>query len=279
MSNNPVVQSGFAPVQGGELYFESAGAGRSILLIHAGVADSSMWDEQFGVFYREFHVIRFDARGYGRSITQSVEYSTSQDIIDLLDFLHVDSVCALGLSRGGYIAIDFAIEHPERTWALIAVAAGMSGFQPAPDGSPKSQAEQEMFARLDAVEQTGDIAALNELEVCLWADGPGQPEGRAAASVRDRVRRMNLATFDRKDGKPVLKSLQSPALNRLYEIKIPALSIVGDLDTTSVLAISDLFASGIAGARRKIIPGVAHMVNMEIPEQFNQIVLEFLRNE
>jgi len=268
--------NGYAPVQGGELYFETTGSGPALLLIHAGIADYSMWDDQYYEFARHYRVVRFDARGYGRSRTESVTFSNRQDILELLDHLGIGKTIVIGVSRGGQMAVDFTLEHPERVSALIPVAAGLSGYQHTPDGSLKSQQELEIFTRLEQAEDAGDIERLNELEVELWADGPGQPAGRATAYVRERVRRMNLATFNRQDGQATAVGLEPPAIGRLNEIHQPTLVIVGSLDTTAVLSNADLLEEGIAGAHKVIFSAAAHMLNMEFPEYFNQTVLQFL---
>ena len=114
MTDSLLVQTGYAPVFRGELYYEVAGQGHPLLLIHAGVADCRMWDAQLDEFTRRFSVIRFDARGYGRSRTEDTLFSNRQDILDLLDHLGVDKTHLIGVSRGGQIAIDFTLEHPER---------------------------------------------------------------------------------------------------------------------------------------------------------------------
>ncbi len=104
--------NGYVPVRNGELYYEVEGAGHPLVLIHAGVADHTMWDAQAPVFARRFRVIRYDTRGYGRSRTQDTEYSERQDLLDLLDHLGVPAAHVVGISRGGMIAIDFTLEHP-----------------------------------------------------------------------------------------------------------------------------------------------------------------------
>lgn len=269
-------RSGYAPVQGGELYFETSGSGPALLLIHAGVADCSMWDDVFFEFARHFRTVRYDMRGFGCSRTESVAYSPQQDILQLLEHLGIENTIVMGVSRGGQLAIDFTIEHPERVSALISVAAGVSGYRHVADGSLKSQQELAIFERMEQVEEAGDFDQLNELEVELWADGPGQPAGRAAAYVRERVRRMNRATFDRQDGKATAQGLEPPAIGRLGEIHAPSLVLVGSLDSTAVLNNADLLERGIPGARKVIFSAAAHMLNMEYPELFYQTVLQFL---
>jgi pimeloyl-ACP methyl ester carboxylesterase len=155
------IKQGFAPVQHGELYYEETGSGPSLLLIHAGVADYSMWQAQFETFSEDFHVIRYDARGFGKSRTQATTFSNRQDIQDLLEHLGVEKTAVVGISRGGQIAIDYTVEHPERVWALVTVAAGISGYDHQPDGSEKSKIEYEMFNQMEELWEKKDIVIFS----------------------------------------------------------------------------------------------------------------------
>jgi pimeloyl-ACP methyl ester carboxylesterase len=270
--------SGFAPVYKGDVYYETLGSGPAVLLVHAGVADSSMWQAQVEVFAQHFQVITYDARGYGKSRTESVSFSNRQDILDLLDHLGIDRAAVVGISRGGQIAVDFTVEHPERVWALVVVAGGVSGYDHQPDGSEKSKIEYEMFNQMEALWGKKELEALTDLEVRMWADGPGQPEGRAAEQVRSELYRMIRLNDSRQDGEATPQQLEPPAINRLSEIRVPTLVAAGDLDTTGTLAMAELMAAKIPGARKIIFTGAAHMIPMEQPERFNQEVLNFLRS-
>jgi pimeloyl-ACP methyl ester carboxylesterase len=270
------VQSGFVPVFNGELYYEVAGQGPPLLLIHAGVADCRMWDGHFEEFARHFRVIRYDTRGYGRSRTNDTGFSNRQDILDLLDHLDVAKAHVLGVSRGGHIAIDFTVEHPERVSALIPVSAGVGGYQHELDGSEKSRIEMQMFDQMDELWEQNKWEQLNEMEVQMWADGPGQAAGRAAPHVRESVRRMNANNLRRQDGKPIPQPLDPEAIGRLAEITAPCLVIVGDLDTTGTLAMANIMVQGIPNARKLVFTGSAHMLSLEQPEKFNQEVIRFL---
>jgi pimeloyl-ACP methyl ester carboxylesterase len=271
MANTTEVTTGVLEAQGGPLYYEVAGEGHALLLIHAGVADHTMWDDQFDTFTRHFRVIRYDTRGFGQSPVVDKDFSNRQDIVDLLEHLGVERTHVMGVSRGGQIAVDFTLEHPEMVAALIPVAAGLSGFEGQPD-----DVEMAIINQMEEAWEAKDFTRLADLDVQLWADGPGQPEGRAAASVRDRVRSMCLSNYALEEGagKPIV--LDPPAMGRLGEISAPTLVIVGDLDTKAVLAIAGLLAEGIKGARKVDFPGTAHMLSMEQPEEFARVVMEFL---
>jgi 3-oxoadipate enol-lactonase len=276
MADTLQIQTGYAPVFHGELYYQVAGQGHPLLLIHAGVADCRMWDAQLDEFTRHFSVIRYDTRGYGRSRTEDTGFSNRQDILDLLDHLGVEKTHLIGVSRGGQIAIDFALEHPERVSALIPVSAGVSGYEHEPDGSEKSRIEMQMFNTMDELWEQNKLDQLNEMEVQMWADGPGQPAGRAAPHVRESVRQMNANNLRREDGKPIPQPLEPPAIGRLSEIKAPCLVIVGDLDTTATLVMADIMARGIPHARKLVFHSAAHILSLEQPEKFNREVIHFL---
>lgn len=272
MSETGAVETGFVEVEGGRLYYEAAGTGQPIVLVHAGVADCRMWDEQFSAFAQQYRVIRYDTRGFGKTTSEDVAFSNRQDIVDLLRHLGIERTAILGLSRGGQIAIDFTLEHPEMVTALIAVAAGVGGFE-----GPATDAEKLLFAEYERLEAAKDYETLTEFEVRVWADGPGQPAGRAAAQVRERLREMianNYRLHHNEETQP--RVLEPPAVGRLGEIQVPTLVIWGDLDFSDVGAAMGLLAERVSSAQRVVFPGVAHMVNMEQPERFNTVVLDFL---
>jgi 3-oxoadipate enol-lactonase len=271
MSEIETAETGFVEVEGGQLYYEVAGSGQPLVLVHAGVADCRMWDEQFSAFAQRYRVIRYDTRGFGKTTSGDVSFSNRQDIVDLLRHLGIERTAILGLSRGGQIAIDFTLEHPEMVTALIAVAAGVSGFE-----GPATDAEKQLFTEYERLEEEKDYETLTEFEVRVWADGPGQPAGRAAASVRERLREMIANNYRLHHEQTQPRVLEPPAVDRLGEIQVPTLVIWGDLDFSDVGAAMGLLAERVSGAQQVGFPGVAHMVNMEQPERFNAVVLDFL---
>jgi pimeloyl-ACP methyl ester carboxylesterase len=267
--------TGFAPVENGQLYYEVTGAGYPLVLIHAGVADCRMWDDQVASFAPRFRVVRYDCRGYGRSRTETTSFSDQQDLYDLLRHLGIATAHVIGISRGGQIALDFALEHPHMVSALIPTAAGFSGYEH--HSTEAEAALGQMFEQMEAAWEAKDWERLIDLEIRVWADGPGQPEGRTPAAVRAKMREMCLTTYQRQDGEATPRPLDPPAIGRLGEIRVPTLVLIGDLDTPACLIMADLMVEGIAGARKVVFPGVAHMIPMERPDEFNRVVLEFLR--
>jgi pimeloyl-ACP methyl ester carboxylesterase len=276
MNEKLQVTTGFLDVPGGQLYYEVAGTGHPLVFIHAGVADNRMWDEQFVPFAERYRVIRYDTRGFGKTRTEGVEFSNRQDLYDLLTHLGVETAYVIGLSRGGQIAVDFTVEHPEMVAALIPAAAGLSGYDQPLGDSDAVQQEAALFTRMEELWEKGAHDELQELEVHAWVDGPRQPVGRAASDVRERVREMNAGAYNRGEPEPKPQPLDPPAAGRLHEIAVPTLVLIGDLDELATQAMAEYMAQHIPGARKVVFPGAAHMVNMERPERFNEVVLEFL---
>ena len=269
--------SGFAPVYMGDLFYEIACSGHSLLFIHAGVADCSMWGDHFSFFSQFFQVIRYDTRGYGKSCTETTEFSNRQDILDLFKHLNIGQAYIIGISRGGQIAIDFTLENPDRVLALIPVAAGVSGFEFQPGDDEKARREFELFNHMDELWERKAFDELAELEVHVWADVPSQSVRRASPQLRDYIRKLVRANYTRQDGQATAIPLDPPAANRLAEIHVPTLILVGEYDETATLAMADKLESDIPGAIKMIFPEMAHMLPIEHPNKFTEVVYNFLK--
>lgn len=264
-------ETGYVQVDGGRLYYEVAGAGHPVLFVHADVADCRMWDEQFDTFARRYRVIRYDHRGFGKTTSEDVTFSHRQDIVMLLRYLGVEKTAVVGLSNGASLALDFTLEHPELVDALVVASGGISGSQP-----PATQTEMSLFGTYAALLERQDDEGLTDLAVRVWADGPNQPEGRADPQVRERVREMVANNYRTHHEKFQPLGLEPPAFGRLDAVRVPALAIAGDLDFSGTITAMKLLGQRISGARYVVFPGAAHMVNMEQPERFNALVLDFL---
>jgi 3-oxoadipate enol-lactonase len=273
MSSAQPVESGFAEVNGARLYFEVAGSGHPLVLCHAGIADSRMWDDQIPVFAERYRTIRYDLRGFGKSKMPPGTYSLSEDLYGLLRFLGVERAFIIGASMGGATVVDFAITHPEMVAALIPVGAGLGGFD-----APIPPEEEAIFEQVEQAAKAGDFNRANDLEVHIWVDGPKRRPEQVHPAVRERVREMNLPGFLRQDEyrQGQVQRLEPPAAERLREISAPTLVIYGDQDVSDIQTIAHKLAADIPGARLAVISDTAHVPNMEKPEEFNRLVLEFL---
>jgi pimeloyl-ACP methyl ester carboxylesterase len=262
--------SSFADIDGARIYYEVAGEGHPLLLIHAGVADSRMWDDQWQPFARRYRTIRYDMPGFGQSRFPDGPYTAYNDPAGLLRWLGVERAHVVSVSWGGRTALDFTLAYPELVSALVLVCPSVSGEEP-------SDEVRRFGAEEDALVERGDLIAAAELNVRMWVDGPRRAPEQVDQSVRDRVREMQHLAFTvpTPEGlEPI--DLEPPAIGRLAEIRSSTLLIVGDHDVDQKLATVDRLAAEIPGARKAVFPGAAHMVSMEQPAEFNRVVLDFL---
>lgn len=260
------VRSGMTKIRGAELYYESAGDGPPLVMIHSGGFDRRIWDDQFQAFAAHYRVIRYDVRGFGKSSPGRGDYADAEDLQDLLGSLQLQRVNLMGLSLGARIALDFALEHPEKAGALVLVGPGISGYT---------------FSD-DFLDRWGAIVAAARMEgperaAQLWLDGPLFEQARKDSAAFGRLRTIaqeNAGVWLRNPagGRPA----HPPALGRLSTIRQPTLVIVGDKDGPDIREAARLLTQGIPNARNVVIPGADHAANMEKPAEFNRVVADFL---
>lgn len=257
----------------GDLFYELKGSGPALLFLHAGVADSRMWDAHFDFFGDHFQAVRCDLRGYGRSLLPDGPFAYHDDVSALVETLNLAPSWLVAASFGASVAVDFTLTYPELVKGLVLVSPVVSGFVPV--------AEVAQFAaEEDALLEAGKLAEATELNLRMWVDGPNNPVGRVDPAIRKQVAMMQLRAFSQPEPKHVsLNRLDPPAIERLEEIKQPVLILSGALDAPEFLRLAESVAGRIPRSTRQLVPEVAHLLNMEVPEHFNQMVLQFASAE
>jgi pimeloyl-ACP methyl ester carboxylesterase len=263
----------FIDVPGGRLRIVAEGDGPPILLVHSAIVDMRSWDAVVPPLVAAgYRVVRYDTRGYGSSTAEDVEFSNRADVIAVLDEVGAGKAAIVGNSRGAMIALDTLIESPERFVAFVWVGGGIGGF----DGGATPD-EVTLYEEGDALESAGDADGMADLDIRAWVDGIGQPPARVPAAIREAVREMDrpLVESGRVFGKPI--PLDGSAANeRLGEIRMPTLAVVGALDSSGTRASAARLAETVPGARLITIPDVAHLIGMEVPEGLAALIVEFL---
>jgi pimeloyl-ACP methyl ester carboxylesterase len=265
-------KSGFANIDKAKIYYETAGNGIPFVMIHAGVADSRQWNNEFTAFSEHYQVIRYDMRGYGKSEPADGEFSHLSDLVSVLDALEIHGpVVVMGCSMGGGLAMDFALTYPSRAKALIMVGAGPSGLEldvPAPS----------KFADAEKAFEAGDFDLLAEIETQIWYDGRDRTPDQVNQAMRKLLYEMDrlVISHEVKQLGKRLPNTQTPAFDRLGDLNIPVLVIVGAHDTPYMLAAADYMTERIPSARKVIIEDAAHLPNMDHPHEFQGIVQDFL---
>jgi pimeloyl-ACP methyl ester carboxylesterase len=274
MNEAKQLRTGFVETNGTKLYYEMMGEGHPLVLLHGGYMDRRIWDDQFAAFAQNYQVIRYDIRGFGKSALPQVPYADWQDLFNLLTFLDVEKAHLLGLSLGGVIALDFTLMYPEMVDALILVGSPVPGY-PVELMFTQEQLEQQIqrWTPFNQARLERNIPAMIEL---LMDDETLVPSSRYP-TARQRVRN-NLSEYSFAwvlDPAPK-QELVPPAFERLNEIHVPTLIIVGSEDHFQLQKSADKLEQDITGARRVMISETNHMPNMEKPEEFNRFVLDFL---
>ena len=265
----------FIEVPGGRLLVVDDGDGLPIVLLHAGIADHRAWDPMIpGLVAAGLRPIRYDSRGFGRSTTEDVEFSNRSDLMAILDAFLIGRAVVVGNSRGGQVAIDSAIEFPDRVAAIVGVGAGLGGYE-----GRVTPAEQALFDEMERLEEADpqDADTIAEIDVRVWVDGPGQPADRVPIAIREAVRAMDKPQYapDRVTGRPIV--LDPPASRRLAELRCPVLAVAGALDVSDVADTALHLQANAPNARAVILPDVAHMIGMEAPDALNALIVDFVR--
>jgi pimeloyl-ACP methyl ester carboxylesterase len=253
---------------GSELQLESVGKGEPLVLIHGWAVDRRMWVHQLPVLRRGFRVITYDRRGYGQSTSAA---SLEQEVADLeaiLAHLSIARVALVGMSQGGRIAVRFASQHPESVSALVLQGPSLDGLIPPPADDLGSLLEE--LARL--VREGNRDGFVQRLGAHALLD-PGSRFTAARAEI--------LAMLGDYRGEDLLSppptSLSiDDAIAQLARITAPTLVITGSRETYWLRQVADYTARNIRGARRRVIRGGRHFVNMTHIADYNRVVLDFL---
>ena len=197
------------------------------------------------------------------------------DLAALLDHLGIERAAVIGNSFGGKVALEFALEHPDRTRALVLVAAALGGHEPSAELEAFDEAEETL---LDA----GKLDEAVELNLRTWLDGPGReaapvpPEARElVADGQRRAFETMLAAYEGSPPPGPVRWADPPAAARLAEVTAPTLVVAGAHDVADFRAIADRLAAGIPGARLAVLD-TAHLPGLERPEELNRLLLDFL---
>jgi 3-oxoadipate enol-lactonase len=246
-------------VNGARLWYDEAGEGRAVLLLHGGLGDSGLWEPVVPFLAERFRTIRTDLRFFGRSTGPAAPWSWDEDVVGVLDELGVDRAALVGLSLGGKVAIDVALAQPERLWALAAVSPALGGH----DGGAYTEEHE---ARYDAAEDK--LEAMLEIDLEVWA-----PLG-----ADDRIRELWRATPDANplpDGVEPREPAGAPAKERLVDLALPTLVVTASHDPAGFREIGPLVA-GAAPEARHVELDSDHYLTLREPELVSRVLLEFL---
>ncbi len=260
--------TGFADVNGARLYYEVAGSGEPVVLLHGFAIDCRMWDGQWDEFAKRHQVIRYDMRGFGKSDTPNGQsYSHAGDLKAVLDHLGVSGASIVGLSMGGEAAVTFGITYPEETTALVLVDSSLTGV------AMDEETAAEFGAAWAAASESGvDAAKKVWLDLSVFDATMDKPA--VATQLRQLVADYSGWHWLNED--PAIAP-EPPMIERLSEVHVPTLVIIGERDIPGFHAVADTLCDHIDGARRVELADAGHQSSMDVPDLFNEVVLDFLK--
>jgi pimeloyl-ACP methyl ester carboxylesterase len=251
------------------------GAGPTIVLLHAGVCDRRCWrqvGERLAAAGRD--VVAYDRRGFGEVPPAGEPFRHVDDLLAVLDAVSREAPAwVVGSSMGGAVALDAALEAPERVAGLVLLAPAVSG-DPGPGDEAYNAATDGLADAIDAAFTAGDVEECNRLEVRLWLDGPAGPEGRVSGPPRELALEMNRIVLandiagESPDGDSGID-----AARRVHEIATPTTVACGELDISIKFDSSAELAQALANATYRSLPGRAHVPYLEAPDEIAELIM------
>lgn len=263
-ANYFIVESGYVNVEGGKLFYEVAGKGDNIVLLHDGMVNRQIWDDQFPILSENYRVVRYDRRGYGKSSDPQEKYSLIEDLNQVLKQLKIDKAILFGMSSGGRLALDFTITYPEKVNGLVLVGAVVAGF-----GYTSHMTNR--GGHFNPQAYLSDSDGVNKYFIM------DDPYEIYSGNIKAKEKVMKLLPYLARDNRVPTRPPEKVAVKCLSEIKVPALILVGEYDIPDVHAHAGVINAGITNSKREIIPKSGHLIPVEQPEVFNEVVMNFLK--
>jgi 3-oxoadipate enol-lactonase len=257
VSPNP--PGAFLDVDGSRLYYEECGSGsKAVVLLHDGVVNSAVWDDVWPTFCKQFHAIRYDRRGYGRSPATKSPYYEADDVAALLHDRKVSEAALVASSHGGNVALDFALRYPAQVSDLILVGPAAEGFPYSEHFIMKQMEFQNAKDPVEVrVQSTYFIVAGND-------------------AAREHLRRLvTAAPQDHTHNDMPLP--EKPVFPYVQNLRMPTMILIGSGDIADNQAVAGALVMAIPGAARVVVPDTGHLMYLEKPEVFSSLVSGFLK--
>lgn len=274
LSQSVQAKGHYAQINGTQIYYEVKGKGHPLVFIHGYSLDVRMWDDQMSVFTKNYRVIRYDRRGFGKSSgTEQTSLTNAEDLYKLLNHLRIGSCYLLGMSQGGGTALSFALKYPEMVDALILQDTGVEGFRWPRNPKRTKRKSLKEIAQTEGLEKAKEV----------WLQYPLFEVSRKKPRVFKKLREIikdypgtSLLHPPPPQSESSDKSKGKQAIDCLNEIQVLTLVILGEFESIGMHAMADALTYGIPNAEKIVIPGAGHMANMDEPNAFNTALLQFL---
>jgi len=278
-NRQPTIKNGYANVNGTSLYYEVAGQGEPIVFVHGNFGDRRHWDYQFEPLSKNFKVLRYDVRGYGKSALPKPDetYYDTGDLKALLEYLNIKKAHICGVSMGSGIIVDFALEYPEMCLSIIPTGPWANGFGA---GEYSSPAADSLFAVMGKTIAIAKEKGSKEATDYFWkGNNVMSPTANKSKSTLDSLLKMGYDySYWGFLNQNKRSNISPTAIGRLKEITIPALIITSEYDADACKEIAEIMDNDIPNSTKISISGAGHLMNMDKPEEFNKAISNFINN-
>ena len=244
-------------------------AGPPVVFLHGFPFSHEMWKPQLNVIGKTYRTIAYDLRGHGDSYVGDGQFTIEghvDDLIALLDYLKIQKTVIVGLSMGGYITLRAIERNPDRF--IAAVLCDTRGEADA------NEAKLKRAAGAVSVKKNGSAAFAEGFVKAVFAEGSMKSKPAAVESIRNTISKTPPLSIA---GTLIALAGRTDTTASLSNIKIPTLILVGEHDAITPPSASQAMKEKIAGSELHIVPGAAHMSNIENQDFFNEKLLSFLK--
>ena len=278
ISNSNTTISGYIPISGeGKMYYEQNGKGEPLIFLHGHSLDTRMWDPQWEFFSKYYHVIRFDFRGYGKSSDQSetFQFTHVDDLITLMNFLKIEKAHIIGLSMGAFVAGDMLAMYPERMLSCTLTSGGIRSVS----GPSEPMGEEEKKKRdkeIEELKKKGIDRYKKEWHKILMASGGTQRE-KMSLPLYQMVKDWSAWQQLHKEVRNYYAKEAWEELKRKGKVDVPTLLVRGE-NEVKYRTRNPNEMQYLSKARFVILKDCGHMLNMDRPDEYNQLLLSFLKS-
>lgn len=264
------MNQGFVTSGEQRIFFREAGDGKSVVFIHAGVADSRMWLPQLDAVPDSYRYVAHDERGFGSTEIGHTGFISYQDVLTVMDSLAIDRATLVGCSMGGGVALDVAIAAPERVSALVLVGAASPGFEVDPYEPPEWPEAVEAF-------KAGDMERVAQLDAGMWLAGYGRELEAVDPGLVEMFLEMDLTALRNEATRDELRTPGPDRVAGVAKIEKPTMVVVGEYDLPDIREAAEHLAALLSERPAVVVRDAAHLAGFEQPDSFNAALAEFLK--
>jgi 3-oxoadipate enol-lactonase len=266
-------KSGYIKARSLTIYYEITGNGAPVFLLHAGLQDHSMWDQQVPELSKKHRVITIDLPSHGNTLGSDTTFLMSDILKAVMDSLRITKASFVGLSFGGVCATDMALKYPDRVSKVVLAAPGLLGwdkfFKMDDVSKPHLDSLDAAFKSNDTIRQATEFTRV-------WCIGPFRKANEVASPVREYIYRTTLKNLRTHANDFWPRFTETNAAEKISMIKKPVLIVKADKDLPLITNACNYLVKNIKGSKLISIPNAAHMLNMEQSKIFNKALLDFL---